>query len=68
MHLYRIFERLKNFKLYCKLKNCEFGKYCAKDLGHKIANRTVSMDTSKTVSVSKWPVPTYIKELQQFLY
>ena len=63
MHLCRAFERTRNAKLYCKLKKYEFGSNSFKYLGLRIANRTVSLDLSKTEAIGNWPAPTYIKEL-----
>ena len=62
MHLNAVFERIRNSKLYCKLSNCEFGRDSYKYLGHRIANGTVSVDSSKTEAVSTWPAPTCFKD------
>ena len=63
MHLTKVFKRIKNSKLRCKLKHCEFGKDYYKYLGHKGRYGTVQVDSSKTVAVSTWPNPTCIKKL-----
>ena len=63
MHLRYVFERIRKSKLYCKLKKCIFGKEYTKYLGHKIVHRSIEVDPSKTVAVSFWPDPMWVKGL-----
>jgi len=63
VHLRSVFEKIRQSKLFCKLKKCEFGKTKIKYLGHEIANGTVSVDPAKTEAISTWPEPSCVKEL-----
>ena len=38
-----------------------------KCLGHVVSEEGIACDPSKTVAVSKWPVPANVKDLQRFL-
>ena len=63
MHVYKVFDRIRNFEFYQKLKRCGFGKDNVNYLGSRIARGTLSMDLSKSEAVVTWPTPTCIKEI-----
>ena len=67
MHPSKVFERIKNSKLRCKLKKCRFGKDFVKYLGHKIGYGTVQVDPSHSVAFSTWSVPTCVKDCGNIL-
>ena len=43
-HQCKVFDRLREYKLQAKLKNCEFGKHYAKSLGHIVVSGELCMD------------------------
>ena len=44
-----------------------FGKRSVKYLGHIVENGTIRVDLDKVAAVRTWPMPTCVKEIQQFL-
>ena len=46
MHLRKVFKRIKKPRLYCKLKNCEFGKKSIMCLSHETKHGTIKVDLS----------------------
>lgn len=46
-HLSRVFERLRNHKLYAKMSTCSFGMKLVEHLGHIIFVQKVAIDPSK---------------------
>ena len=60
-------ERLREQKYFAKRQKCTFGSDTVKYLGHVISNGSITVDQSKTKAVRLWPVPTTVKEVQQFL-
>ena len=62
-----VLEWLHRKKFHAKQRNCEFGKRIVKYLGHIIENGTIHVDLDKVAVVRTWPMPTCVKEVQQFL-
>ena len=62
-----VLERLHCKKFEAKQRKREFGKRSMKYLGHIIKNGTICVDLDKVAAVQTWPVPTCVKEVQQFL-
>ena len=50
-YLYRVFDHIRQSKLYCEFKKCEFGKHWIKYLGHKISDSIVFIDPAKTEAI-----------------
>ena len=67
MHLKKVFQRLKEHKLYVKLEKCEFAREQITFLGHKIGEGQIRMDERKVQVVIDWPAPTKVTELRSFL-
>jgi hypothetical protein len=63
----RVIERLQKHGLFANASKCEFHVTKTSFLGYVIAPEGVSMDPCKVEAVTNWPVPTSVKELQQFL-
>lgn len=66
-HLKLVLERLRQYKLYAKLKKCEFNKPELKFLGHVVGREGVAVDPDKIAVIAKWPAPRNVKQLQGFL-
>ena len=67
MHLRKVFQRLREHKLYVKPENCEFSRDQITFLGHKISEGQIRMDERKVQAVIDWPAPTKVTELRSFL-
>lgn len=66
-HVRFVLERLIKNKLYCAPEKCEFSTTSTEFLGFIVGADGVSMAQDKVNSVLSWPVPTKIREIQQFL-
>ena len=67
MHLRKVFQRLREHKLYVKPEKCEFAREQITFLGHKISEGQIRMDERKVQAVIDWPAPTKVTELRSFL-
>jgi RNase H-like domain found in reverse transcriptase/Reverse transcriptase (RNA-dependent DNA polymerase)/Integrase zinc binding domain/Retroviral aspartyl protease len=63
----RVLQILHDNQLVVKTKKCSFGQENVIYLGHKISTQGISPDPCKLDAIRKWPIPTTIRELQQFL-
>jgi len=50
-HLQKVFQRLKEKKLYAKLKKCKFGVMEVDFLGHRIIQEGLKMDDHKVKAI-----------------
>ncbi|KAL0148123.1 hypothetical protein M9458_056593 [Cirrhinus mrigala] len=66
-HVRTVLSRLLENQLYVKAKKCEFHVNQTSFLSYHISHQGVKMDTAKVQTVTEWPQPTTIKELQRFL-
>ena len=66
-HVRIVFERLRKYKLYCKLEKCSFATDAISYLGYVISTQGVSMDPSKVSAVLSWPTPESVHDIQVFL-
>jgi hypothetical protein len=66
-HLRKVFQRLKENKLYAKLKKCEFGVTKVDFLGHKITQEGLKMDDHKVKAIVDWEPPKSVLTLRSFL-
>ena len=67
LHVQAILECLLNSALYAKLEKCKFSKNRIKFLGYITSNMCIEMNPNRTATISNWPIPTEVKELQSFL-
>ena len=67
MQLKKVFQRLREHKLYVKPEMCEFAREQITFLGHKINEGQIQMDERKVQVVIDWPAPTKVTELLSFL-
>src|SRR6266849_3464162 len=63
----RVFQILRENKLYLKAAKCEFEKDEVEFLGVIVGNGQVRMDPKKVAVIMDWPVPKKKKDIQVFL-
>ena len=61
-----VLQRLQENDLYLKPKKCEFNKTTMEYLGLIIKEGQLLMDPVKLKRISKWPVPTTVKQVRAF--
>ena len=66
-HVKKVFDVLKNEKLYVKLSKCEFGKTSLVYLGHIVGHGQLKIYPSKVEAIVNWPKPTSVTEVRSFL-
>jgi hypothetical protein len=53
-HLRKVFQRLRENKLYAKFEKCEFGVSEVDFLGHRITQKGLKMDDHKVKAILDW--------------
>lgn len=66
-HVGMVLERLRAHGLYAKLSKCEFNVAEVDFLGYVISANGVAMEKDRITSISEWPEPASVKEVQVFL-
>jgi hypothetical protein len=66
-HLRKVFQRLRENKLYAKLEKCEFGMTKVDFLGHRIIQEGLKMDDHKVKAIVDWEPPKSVPALKSFL-
>jgi hypothetical protein len=66
-HLRKVFQKLRENKLYAKLEKCEFGVMEVDFLGHKITQEGLKMDDHKVKAIVDWEAPKSVPALRSFL-
>jgi hypothetical protein len=66
-HLRKVFQRLRENKLYAKLEKCEFGVTEVDFLGHKITQEGLKMDDHKVKATLDCEPPKLVPTLRSFL-
>jgi hypothetical protein len=66
-HLRKVFQRLRENKLYAKLENCEFRVTEVDFLGHRITQEGLKMDNHKVKAILDWEPPKLVPALRSFL-
>ncbi|GJX64110.1 transposon ty3-G gag-pol polyprotein [Tanacetum coccineum] len=67
LHLRTMLDIMRHHKLYANRSKYVFGTDKVEYLGHVIFAKGVATDPSKVEAMSKWPVPTTLKQLRGFL-
>ncbi|WVZ83904.1 hypothetical protein U9M48_030999 [Paspalum notatum var. saurae] len=67
VHLRLVLQRLREHKLYAKLKKCEFWIDEVPFLGHIISKGGIAVDPHKISAITNWEVPQTPKEVHGFL-
>ncbi len=66
-HLRKVFQRLRENKLYAKFDKCEFGVSKVDFLGHRITQKGLKMDDHKVKAILDWELPRLVPALRSFL-
>jgi hypothetical protein len=66
-HLRKVFQRLKENKLYAKFEKCKFGVTEVDFLGHRIIQEGLKMDDHKVKVIVDWEPPKSVPTLRSFL-
>ncbi len=66
-HLRKVFQRLRENKLYAKLEKCEFGVTEVDFLGHRISQEGLKMDDHKVKAIVDWELRKSVPTLRSFL-
>jgi hypothetical protein len=66
-HLQKVFQRLRENKLYAKFEKCEFGVVEVDFLGHRITQEGLKMDDHKVKAILDWEPPRFVRTLRSFL-
>ena len=66
-HLQKIFQVLKEQKLYVSDKKCSLGCTRVEFLGHEISAAGIGVLQDKIQVIKDWPIPRNLKELRSFL-
>ena len=66
-HLRRVFELMRENKLYGNLKKCIFFASEIPVLGCFVGKNGVRVDPEKVKAIDDWPAPTNVKQLRQWL-
>ena len=62
-----VFEKLKRALLKLKPSKCEFFKQELTYLGHFVSKNGIQTDSKKVKAICKWPIPTNVTEVRDFL-
>ena len=62
-----VLERLQNAKLKVKPSKCALFQDQVNYLGHVISSGSIATDPTKTSKITRWPTPTSVQQVQQFL-
>ena len=63
----QVLERLRTSNLFANAKKCEFDKSHVEYLGYIISAQGIQMNPKKLATVTDWPLPKTIKQVQSFL-
>ena len=66
-NLSTVLQKLREAGLRLKPSKCSFCQESVSYLGHIVSREGVSTDPEKTAKVTRWPTPTSVQEVQQFL-
>ena len=63
----QVFDCLCSTRLFTNAKKCEFDKSSVEYLGFIILSKGVQMNPKKFETITNWPIPKTIKQIQSFL-
>jgi len=66
-HVCLVLEKLQEFRLYTKLKKCEFHQFEVEFLGYVISGDGICMDLYKVQTIVDWATPTFVQNVQRFI-
>jgi transposase InsO family protein len=66
-HVNAVLQKLLDAKIQLRLKKCEFHVQETDFLGHRITQEGIQTEQNKVLAIQEWPIPTNLRELQQFV-
>ncbi len=66
-HLWKVFQKLRENKLYAKIEKCKFGVTKVDFLGHRITQEGLKIDDHKVKAIVDWEPPKLVSALRSFL-
>ena len=66
-HVCEILRRLRTNRLFAKLSKCIFHSSSVEFLGFVVSGTGISMAKDKIESITSWPVPAKVRDIQSFL-
>jgi hypothetical protein len=66
-HLQKVFQRLRENKLYAKFEKCKFGVMEVDFLGHRITQEGLKMDDHKVKAILDWEPPRSVLAVRSFV-
>ena len=66
-HVAAVLEHLQNAKLFANAKKCSFDRSAVEYLGYLLGANGVKMSPKKLDTISDWPPPKSVKDVQSFL-
>lgn len=67
-HLQSVLQTLRDYKLYAKLKKCEFWITSVHFLGHVIDKNGIFVEPQKIAAIVDWLRPANVLEVRSFLW
>ncbi|GJU80923.1 retrotransposon gag domain, retroviral aspartyl protease [Tanacetum coccineum] len=67
-HLEQVLKLLHDNRFFAKLLKCCFGQEQVVFLGHLISSKGVSVEEEKILAVKSWPIPSAVKEKDEFIW
>ena len=62
-----VFKCLRSARLFANAKKCKFDKSSVEYLGFIISSKGVQMNLKKLETITNWPIPKTVKQIQSFL-
>src|ERR1700733_3620249 len=66
-HVRKVLRHLRKHKLFMKAEKCAFHTDTVEYLGYILTPEGLTMDPAKVETITMWPVPHKVKDLQSFL-
>ena len=66
-HVREVLERLREHKLYGKLRKCDFLRSEVGFLGHRLGANGLAVAPDKISAVRDWPAPSNVHDVRSFL-
>ena len=66
-HVRDVLRRLRKHRLFCGTEKCEFHVQTVEYLGFILSPSGLTMDEKKVRTITEWPTPRKVKDIQSFL-
>ena len=66
-HVNQVLQRLNSNQLWAKAEKCSFFQSQVDFLGYIVSNKGIQMDHKKIDTITKWPTPRSVHDIQVFL-